>query len=1004
MDLADNSKPQTDLVMNADPLEASIGRGPPRQAARKTIAILIDQLDHQIGGYEALLRAALNGECAKLDLNLYMVVGRALDNSEPTNVANNVVYKLLGSDCVDGIIVIAGGLSNYSGAAAVKELCQAYRPLPICSLSVEIEGIPSIVAENQSAMDDLVQHLIVQHQRRSFAFIGGPPENPDTKVRRDVFETVLTRHGLPVLAELIVYGQFTPTGGEEAIYRLVSKGLHFDAVVCANDAMALGALEALRALGYHVPRDVVLTGFDDIVQSRISSPAITTVRQPLEQMGALAVRTIFEQMSGAPVPARVDLPCEFIPRKSCGCGGFATERSIQPPDTFLLQPAEFVRSRHARLVRLLEKAVRVHRNIFADWAAPLVDSLVLELSGQKETFLSTLDELLDRTAIQSDIYEDFQAAVTLLRDELSTIAAPDLEALWHDARRLISVANTRAHVRQRIMLDIAYSRLLRSGERLSTALDSTQLRQILTEELPAMEIHNVFISTYAVGNTAELEPFFCLNNGRSFDPRVPRYPAARLLPPGGDLENQRRNWFVLPLAFEAKQLGVAVLDFASGLTIYEMLREQISAALNNIALHAEIVQKTALHERSVQERLAATERMQSLSLLAGGVAHDLNNALGPLVALPDVIGAELAALNSEHSLEDSAIMTDLMVMKSASLRAARTIKDLLTLGRQGHTTKEHIELNSTIETWFNGENAPPSSKAHPNVSISMELAPEPLVILASESHTIRAISNLVSNAIDAVEGVGHVRIKTHRSQLNEPLSGFELIDAGDYVVVSVSDTGKGIDKADLLRVFEPFFSKKSLNDGSGSGLGLAIVHGVVKEHDGFVNVESQLGQGSNFSLYFRRAAKVIERAKELHVTPVSSARILLVDDDPMQLRMASRVLSRFGHDITAVEGGIKAFALATNAVPFQEGGLEPGGTRVTPFDIIIMDMLLNEEEDGLTVFEKIRQQFPAQRGIIVSGHAPTDRTQLAASRGIIWLAKPYTADGLGRVVQLALVG
>ena len=307
--------------------------------------------------------------------------------------AHNSVYDFAGPKCVDGVIAISGGLSNHLGASIVQQLCEKYRPLPMCSIAIEIPGIPSIVAENRTAMEALVEHLIVEHRLSRLAFINGPEENPDCKFRRQVFQEVLERHRLPLYDELMEGGMFTPSGGEEAIFRLIGKAATFDAVVCANDAMALGALEALRALGNRIPRDVALTGFDDIVQSRTSSPALTTVCQPLDAMATLAVRTVFEQMRGRQVPNRVDLPCEFVPRKSCGCGGLAIERSIRPRPMNDGDPAEFVSKMSGRLVKLLEKAVRVHRNVYADWAAPLVESLALELKGRKEIFsLATLEE------------------------------------------------------------------------------------------------------------------------------------------------------------------------------------------------------------------------------------------------------------------------------------------------------------------------------------------------------------------------------------------------------------------------------------------------------------------------------------------------------------------------------------------------------------------------------------------------------------------------------------
>ena len=856
-------------------------------------------------------------------------------------------------------------------------------------------GVPSIVAEYRTALAALLEHLIVDHRLSRLAFINGPRENPDAKSRWEVFQNVLTRHGLSVDESLVEDGMFTLAGGEDAVYRLIGKGAAFDGVVCANDAMALGALEALRALGHLVPRDLALTGFDDVVQSRISSPALTTIRQPIDAMAALAVRTVYDQLCGRQVPERVELPCEFLPRKSCGCTRLANERSIRPSPLATSGPAEFVAGHSARLAKLLERAVRVHRNVYAEWAAPLVESLISELRGNKEMFLVALEELLDRSAVHNDIFEDFQAAITLLREELGPIMSPELESLWHDARRLVAVANTRAHVRQRMELDRAYSTLLHCGEQLSTALTADRLRGILAEELPRMGVANAFLYLRKKANKQDLEPFFGVCNGRSLDVDSASFDVRELVPSDPQLDQHRHSWFVLPLTFESESLGVAVLEFESGLTHCEMLREQIGTALNNIELHAEIVRRTALHERSVQERLATADRMRSLSLLAGGVAHDLNNALGPLVALPDIIGTELDELMQNEGLQAPMIRADLTVIKAASLRAARTIRDLLTLGRQGHTEKETFDLNVAIANWFENENPHRNSPADRRSEIILELASAPLAIYASEAHVIRAIANLVQNALEALDGQGRVTLSTYQQVLPKGASGFEAIDPGDYVVVAVTDTGNGIVREDLPRVFEPFFSKKRLDDTSGSGLGLAIVHGVVKEHNGFVDVRSVVGKGTEFLLYFRRAHEPPRESARGPSRPVQAVRILVIDDDPVQLRTATRVLSRQGHSVIAMSSGLAAYAEFVKAVESSRNG-QP------PIDVVIVDMLLNEDEDGLTIFQKIKALFPSIHGIVVSGHSPTERTLAAVNGGLGWLSKPYTAAGLAESVKRVL--
>src|SRR6185369_11796965 len=148
----------------------------------------------------------------------------------------------------------------------------------------------------------------------------------------------------------------------------------------------------------------------------------------------------------------------------------------------------------------------------------------------------------------------------------------------------------------------------------------------------------------------------------------------------------RRSLMVFPLVFETQWLGVAAFEHVTGGNGYHMLRDQFAAAIGHVTLHQQVLQKTMLHERSVQERSATTRRLDALGVLAGGVAHDLNNTLGPLVVLPDIALEELAQLRlspDERQVLDG-VSADIKCIKSAGLRAAQTIKDLLTLGRQGH--------------------------------------------------------------------------------------------------------------------------------------------------------------------------------------------------------------------------------------------------------------------------------------------------------------------------------
>jgi signal transduction histidine kinase/ActR/RegA family two-component response regulator len=476
-----------------------------------------------------------------------------------------------------------------------------------------------------------------------------------------------------------------------------------------------------------------------------------------------------------------------------------------------------------------------------------------------------------------------------------------------------------------------------------------------------------------------------------------------LYPPGTELDERRHTCLVFPLVFETELLGLAVFEHQPGIEGYQMFRDQIATALRTVNLMREIVERTTLHERSVQERIATAKRMEALRVLAGGVAHDLNNALGPLVALPDVLLRQLG--DAEGGLISGAeVRDDLETIRAASLRAADTIKDLLVLSRQGRTVKDTLDLNQAVGRCLVGEALGLAREEGCRVNVALDLHREPLLIEASESHLVRAIANLVRNAVEAIEGQGTVVVKTGRATLAQPMSRYETIEPGDYALVTVSDSGGGIPPHDLARVFEPFFTRKKLREQSGSGLGLAIVHGVVKEHQGFADVASTLGAGTSFTLYFPLATHTSRSATESSVPPSGRGRILIVDDEASQLRTGRRVLAQLGYEVDTLASGQQAIARFKAAA-------DAAGTRATaeareesPYDLVIVDMILNEDCDGLLVSERIRELFPAQRVIIASGHAPTERVELALRRELAWLAKPYTADSLARAVREACGG
>jgi DNA-binding LacI/PurR family transcriptional regulator/C4-dicarboxylate-specific signal transduction histidine kinase/ActR/RegA family two-component response regulator len=955
--------------------------------ARKRLLVLLDHIDHVSGGYEPQLRTAFEAMCQQHDLDLALLVGGSFDDPNPVGASHARIYELLDETSADGIIILASGLITHSGPERLEELKAKLAKVPLCSVGCVVPGMPSVVVDNRPGMAALVEHVLDVHQRKRLAFITGPPKNPDSEARLAVFREVLARYGVEVDPRLIATGYFHSPSGAKAALELCDGGVPFDGIVVANDAMALSAVEALRGRGMRIPRDVVVTGFDDLVLSRLASPPLTTVRQPLERMGMTAVELVLAQLRGESVPAVVEMPVEFVARASCGCDERRNLYEVRVSRRPIVPTAD------APLARLRAVGALDVRGQPAPWAARLVEALEVELYGTPGEFLDALEDTLEQVVDGHDAFERLQRWVASLRRQG---LGPDLDPLWEPAERMIETAMTRSQARLRLTADVVFQNLIRSGERLSTAsLDGETLRRVIAEELAELRIRNAAISLYLGADRRELTPFLWVEEGKVRSLGGPSFPASSLVPPGSS--ERRRTFCVMPLTYESEQLGIAAFELGTGSVIFSMLAGQISAALKNVALHQEIVRTLTLHERSVQERLATAERMASLSVLAGGVAHDLNNALGPLVTLPDVILSELDALKNGTLEDDRELRLDVATIKSSALRAAQTIKDLMLLGRPGATAKQHIDLNDIVSAAMSPEAlrflAPRASR----VRVQLELSVEPLVVQGSEPHLLRAVSNLLRNGSEAIPGDGQIGVRTSRVSLPAVLGAYELIPAGEYATVEVRDTGTGIAPIDLMRIFEPFFSRKRLVDSSGSGLGLAIVHGVVKEHGGYINVQSELGRGTTFTLYFPRSAGETAAARESMATPGGSARILIVDDEPIQLQAAKRVLRHLGYEVDTLQSGREA--LAHFALEFERLE-ETVAAHAAPYDLVIVDFALNEEKNGLETLELIRELFPAQRGIMVSGHGRAEHEGSGSS--VTWLPKPYSAETLARVVRRAL--
>jgi len=383
----------------------------------------------------------------------------------------------------------------------------------------------------------------------------------------------------------------------------------------------------------------------------------------------------------------------------------------------------------------------------------------------------------------------------------------------------------------------------------------------------------------------------------------------------------------------------------------------------------------------LEERLLRAEKMEALGTLAGGVAHDLNNILGVLVGYSELLLREIP----EGTRQRKHVAN---ILKSAE-RGAAVIQDLLTMARRGVAVPDVVNLNEVIRDFLMTPESQKLSSLYPNMQVFTDLADDLLNIQGSAVHLSKTIMNLVTNAAEAMAGEGIVSISTCNCYLDVPVRGFEEMKAGEYAVVEVSDTGKGIAAADLSRIFEPFYTKKAMGR-SGTGLGLSVVWGTVKDHRGYVDVRSSIGEGSAFTLYFPATRREVHR--ERPVVSLDSFRgrgeaVLIVDDDAEQREVASAMLAELGYRVHAVASGSQALAFL----------------REQPVDLVLLDMILDSEMDGLQAFSKIRELRPLQKALIVSGFSQTERVTQALALGAgAYIRKPYLLEKIGQAVRCEL--
>ena len=416
-------------------------------------------------------------------------------------------------------------------------------------------------------------------------------------------------------------------------------------------------------------------------------------------------------------------------------------------------------------------------------------------------------------------------------------------------------------------------------------------------------------------------------------------------------------------------------------TLSEKVKERTAELETaNLRLKKEIEdRKRGENERlELEARLSQAQKMEAIGMLAGGVAHDLNNILSGIVSFPELLLLELP--------EESPLRETVSIIKRSGEKAATIVQDLLTLARRGVQVTETINLNTIINDYKNSPEFANLSQTYPKIELRCDLDDSLGDFIGSPVHLSKIVMNLVSNAFEAVTESGRVTVKTSNRHIDTPIAGYEDMQPGDYVTLSVKDNGVGISEEDVQRIFEPFYTKKVMGR-SGTGLGMAVVWGTVKDHKGHIEVNSKIDEGTLITIYFpvptESIAKTTQADVNLSDIMGNGEKILVVDDVPEQLFIASSILKKLNYKVqTAPSGEAAVDYLKTNSA-----------------DLVILDMVMDPGMDGLDTYKQVLAYNPNQKAVIASGFSETGRVKETMALGAgAYVKKPYSIADLGKAV------
>lgn len=822
---------------------------------RPIVGLLVNDL---VGSYQYGHWIGLEEKARELGCDFVSFNGGEHHSPDMQKRMRNVAFSLATPHDIDAVVLLAPAVANTLGKEEIEEFVHGLASLPVVVAGLEIPGVPAVLVDNAAGMDAAVEHVVGFHGRKRPLYLGGSALNPEAIERRSAFVAALERHGLRVEPELDAVGNFDFGQSRTIVLDRLDRGIEFDAVVAANDEMALAAIEALKEREYRIPEDVIVTGFDDIEDATFSTPSLTSVRQPVVEQGRQCMAMVMDKLAGKTVPMMTHQPARLVARGSCGChsasiseGRFELVTTGAPAR---VGSDDFLRAIKTEL--LATDAQIVGSTEFASFARSLANEATGLLKGISLVPFENLVRTHSHPEDDNDRWQLFlsrlrKGCIPLISDNPEDLV--EIEGLFHQLRLVAHERAVGESAYKSMKIERWTRQLHETGGHLITTFDVASLIETLAHDLPSLQLnachillrqpddppdHLRLILSYCQGVRHELPA-----EGKLF----PHHGIVR------DLVHMGRNRSTLavePLYFDEIPLGFALLELAPRRGILlDALRTQISTALMGARLATQVRARTTELENALQtleknqRQLVLSEKMASLGRLTAGIAHEMNTPLSAMRSsleevrrlvkeYADSIGDETVLPADHHEIAGEMTKAVEIAIRAGD-KASGFVRSIKSQTRDmGAKDKQSFDCVKVVEeAILLLSHALRASQSE----VELNIRSRPVKANGIADRLAQVVTNLVTNAIDAMESTSGGRIAV----------GVE--SAAGEIRLSVADTGCGIPAESLTRIFDPLYTTKPV--GKGTGLGLTIIHDIIHgDFGGKIEVESTVGKGTTFTI------------------------------------------------------------------------------------------------------------------------------------------------------------